>query len=472
MDDAIRKYDLSHATIFTWLLAVSTIWHHTSSSNEVYYYWLHFDPVQTPAVFFAVMTAFLAACYPTSLKFFLLFVVTQIIVIFTRLPTIPTHVVMEFFLFVAMFVSYIYVAYKEKSWVVSIDSLFELYAPTGRWLLIIMYFYGTFHKINPGFLSLDSSCALPFFFGLPLPDFILQQTWAQYAAIYGTLILEFVAMLLLLSSRTKYYGMLLGMPFHFGIGISSYGSLAHFSAFALTLHSLFVPGDFGQRIYDDKLVPEWIKSKRNFIIVTVLIVLPQFLFASLGTWTLMNMLFSVFGFLLIFMIFRHGNIDPKVSIPYRLKSSFPGANILSILFFVHCTGPYIGLNTEGVVQMFSGLRTEGGVSNHYIIRKPLYISSYQQPVVYVDESYEKFLSYLQEENLGMPMFDFQVFLTSKDEPVILPMTLRVDNKTYRINDGESLKSFVQTFFQPQNYLERKYLNFRSVDAEKPTKCRH
>lgn len=472
MDDALRKYELSHATVFTWLLAVATIWHHTSSSNEVYYYWLHFDPVQTPAVILAVTTAFLAACYPTSTRFFLLFVVTQIGVIFTRIPYIPTHVVMELFLFLTMLFSYLYLAYKEKSWVINIDSMFELYAPTGRWLLIIMYFFGTFHKINPGFLSLDSSCALPFFYGLPLPDLILQQPWAQYAAIYGTLILEFVAMLLLLSSRTKYYGMLLGMPFHFIIGISSYGSLAHFSAFALTLHSLFVPNNFGQRIYEDTLFPGIFKQKNTFIIVTVVIVLLQFLFASLAAWTLMNIVFAIFGLLLMFMIFRHGAIDPAVSAPYKLSSRFTVANALSVLFFIHCSGPYIGLNTSGVVQMFSGLRTEGGISNHYIIQKPLYIFSYQQPVVYVEKSKDDFLSYLKEESLGMPLFDFQTFLTTKDEPLSLPMTLKIEDKIIDIYDGKSLKSFINTYFVAQSFLERKYLSFREVDSPKPAKCRH
>ena len=381
MGDSDKNHVLSHATVFTWLLAISTIWHHTSSSNEVFDYWLHFDPVQTPAVFFAVTTAFIAACYPSSSKIFLLFVGTQILVISTRIPYIPTHVVMELFLYLTIFLSYLYLAYKGRNWLIDNSAIFNLFAPTGRWLLLIMYFFGTFHKINPGFLSLDSSCALPFFFGLPLPDVILKQTWAQYSAIYGTLILEFVAMLLLMSSRTKYYGMLLGMPFHFFIGISSYGSLAHFSSFALTLHSLFVPANFGQRIIDDRLISKYLKQRNVFLTITVTVVLLQFLFATLGSWTLMNILFAIFGLLLMLMIFRHGKIEPDSKPAYRLSSSFPGANIMSALFFLHCSGPYIGLNTAGVVQMFSGLRTEGNVSNHYIINKPVQLFQYQKYVV-------------------------------------------------------------------------------------------
>jgi hypothetical protein len=472
MSGSDNKFELSHATIFTWLLAIATIWHHTSSSNEVFYYWLHFDPVQTPAVMFAVSTAFIAACFPSSTKVFLVFIVTQVAVIFTRIPFIPTHVVMELFLFLTILASYLYLVYKNKSWNIDTVSIFELYAPTGRWLLIIMYFFGTFHKINPGFLSLDSSCALSFFFGLPLPDFLLQQSWAQYSAIYGTLIVEFIAMLLLLFRRTKYYGMLLGIPFHFVIGISSYGALAHFSSFALTLHTLFVPSSFGQRIYNDRFIPDVFKKKNTFLLITIVVVALQFVFASFAAWTLMNILFALFGVVLIFLIFRHGKTIPSNNIPYRLKSSFPVANVMSILFFVHSAGPYIGLNTLGVVQMFSGLRTEGGVSNHYIIQKPLYIFPYQERVVYILKSFDEYLAYLQKQKQGMTMFDFQRYLTTKDTPLALPMSLQVDGKTYLLNDGKSLKAFMNKYFAEQSVVEKKYLSFREVDAEKPTMCRH
>jgi len=319
-----------------------------------------------------------------------------------------------------------------------------------------MYFFGTFHKINPGFLNLESSCAIPFFSGLPLPDFILNSTWAQYAAIYGTLVLEFLAMLLLLSNRTKYYGMLLGMPFHFAIGISSYGSLAHFSAFALTLHSLFAPVNFGQRIFEDSRIPKFIKLAKVFNLVTIVIVLPQFLFAVLGLWTLMNVLFSIFGLSLIILIMIHGNIEPGSASAYRLKSRFPAANVISILFFIHCCGPYIGLNTAGVVQMFSGLRTEGNISNHYIIRKPIYLFPYQERVAYVSQAKDDYLAYLKYEGLGITLFDLQLYITTKDTPLVLPITIRLDEKEHVISDGTTLNSFVKANFTHQNFLEQHY----------------
>ncbi len=134
---------------------------------------------------------------------------------------------MELFLNVAIVLSFFYLAIKRRTLKISTTDLFQLFGPVGRWLLIVMYFFGTFHKLNPGFMSPTFSCAILFIGGFPIPEGLSEQAWLQYAAIYGTLIVEGAAMMLLFSARTKYLGMLLGISFHFVVGISGYGTLAH-----------------------------------------------------------------------------------------------------------------------------------------------------------------------------------------------------------------------------------------------------
>ena len=70
------------------------------------------------------------------------------------------------------------------------------------------------------------------------------------------------------------------------------------------------------------------------------------------------------------------------------------------------------------------------------------------------------------------MFDFQMYLTTKETPLILPMTVQVDNQEYILNSKNTLSAFVDKYFKPQSFLEKYYLSFREVDAEKPSKCRH
>ena len=267
-----------HATVFIWIFAVSSIWHYASSSTEISRYWFHYDPLVTPLIFLSIVTAFIAATFPTRTWALLTFSLGQLIAIGLRFPYVADHLVMELFLNLSIVAAFCYLAISNRTFRVGTAEIFELFSPVGRWLLILMYFFGTFHKINPGFMSLDSSCAVPFVSGFPLPDALLAREWVQWAAIYGTLIVEFVAMMLLLSARTKYVGMLLGMSFHFVIGISAFGTMAHFSAFAMALHTLFLPSSFGDRVAGKSFVPRFLKNTDNFRMFTIALIVLQIAF--------------------------------------------------------------------------------------------------------------------------------------------------------------------------------------------------
>ncbi len=463
-----------HATVFIWLLAISSIWHYTSSSTDIVRYWLQYDPVVTPTVFLSIATAFVAALFPTKTWALLTLSAGQLVAISVRFPHVADHMVMQLALHLSVFATFFYSAFRKRNFAVNTAEMFELFSPVGRWLLIVMYFFGTFHKINPGFMGLEASCAIPFIKGLPLPDVVLDNSLTQWSAIYGTLIFEFIAMLLLLSARTKYAGMLLGMSFHFLIGISAHGTLAHFSAFAMALHTLFLPSSIGDRLGAEAMIPQTLKRPESFKIFTIVIVLLQVSFALHLGFTrqgyLVNSLFIAFGTTLMYLVWRHGQIRAEDA-PYRLRSSFAALNVVPVWFVFQCMSPYIGLGTGGTIQMFSGLRTEGGISNHYIIREPIYLFPYQDKVIYVEEAQNASLNVAKNDGQGIVLFDFQRHFSHK-ESIILPAQLRIDGHSYRLVDPESMRRFADEHFTDQSWLERKYLSFRLVDEPHPNRCRH
>lgn len=464
----------NHATVFVWLFAVSAIWHYTSSSSEIVGYWMRYDPLVTPLIFLSIVTAFVAAIYPDKTAALLVMSTGQLIANYLRYPFVADHLVMEIFLNLSIMLSYCYLAFKRRSFKITTTEIFDIFSPVGRWLLMIMYLFGTFHKINPGFMSVVSSCAVPFIDGFPVYAGRIGQEWVQYAAIYGTLIFEAIAMFLLLSARTKYFGMLLGMSFHFIIGISSFGTLAHFSAFALALHVLFVPSSFGERIFQESLIPAFLKNGSVFKGLTIILIALQIGFAFHLAKThqghLVNSLFAVFGVALLFLVFKHGQIRNSDA-PYHLKSPFMALNLLPIWFLLHCMSPYVGLGTGGTMAMFSGLRTEGGISNHYIITKPIPLFPYQDKVVYIEAASNPSLQAAADDNQGVVMFDFQRHITQK-ENLMLPIRLRVGDVSYSITDPESFVAFANEHFTEQSWLERKYMSFRLVDSPAPDRCRH
>lgn len=464
----------SHATVFVWLFAVASIWHYTSSASQILESWFRFHPVDTPLTALSVLTAFIAALFPQRTSAVLLFSAGQFAAIFIRMPFVADHLVMELVLHCGILCSYGYLAIRQRTLRVSTDDMFALYSPVGRWLLIIMYFYGTFHKFNPGFMSLDSSCAIPFIDGFPIIGGLLDHPLPQYAAIYGTLILEALAMLLLLSSRTKYFGMLLGMGFHFVIGISTYGTLAHFSAFALASHTLFLPSGFGKRVHADALVPGFLRSREAVKGLTIAVVGLQVLLALhlalTGQGYLVNTLFAVFAVILMTLVFKHGQ-PQQGDTPYRLVSPLRVMHVLPVLYFLYCASPYVGLGTGGSLAMFSGLRTEGGISNHYVITEPGRLFSYQDRIVYIESASNTSLQAAADEGQGVILFDFQRHFTSREQ-LVLPLTVIVDGERFVIDDGESLSAFANRFFSEQSWLARKAMSFRLVDDVKPRQCRH
>jgi hypothetical protein len=465
---------LNHATVFIWIFAVSSIWHYASSSTEISRYWLHYDALVTPLIFLSIVTAFIAAAFPTRTWALLTFSFGQLTAVGLRFPYVADHLVMELFLNLSIVAAFCYLAISNRTLRIGTAEIFELFSPVGRWLLMLMYFFGTFHKFNPGFMSLESSCAVPFVTGFPLPDSLLAREWVQWAAIYGTLIIELAAMMLLMSARTKYVGMLLGMSFHFVIGISTYGTMAHFSAFAMALHTLFLPSTFGSRIAGESFIPGFLKNADSFKLLTISLIALQIAFGLHLGFTrqgyLVNALYALFGLTLLYLVFRHGQMRSDDA-PYRLRSRLLVLNIIPVWFFLHCMSPYIGLGTGGTTAMFSGLRTEGGISNHYIIRQPLRLFPYQDDVVYIDEAQNSSLVAAMKDGQGIVLFDFQRHFM-KREQLILPLRLRVNEVSYELNDLESFERFANERFTKQSWLEQKYMSFRLVDQPHPNRCRH
>ena len=144
-------------------------------------------------------------------------------------------------------------------------------------------------------------------------------------------------MLLLFNTRTKYYGMLIGMSFHFIVGISSFGTIAHFSAFALALHTLFLPSGFGQRIFTERLIPGWLKYAGSVRAATVVLIVLQVALALHLAISqkgyLVNTLFGLFAVSLMYLVFKYGQMRPTDA-PYRLKSPFLALNLVPIWFFL------------------------------------------------------------------------------------------------------------------------------------------
>ena len=69
------------------------------------------------------------------------------------------------------------------------------------------------------------------------------------------------------------------------------------------------------------------------------------------------------------------------------------------------------------------------------------------------------------------LFDFQRHFMGRDQ-LMLPLSLRVNEVSYVMNDVESFQRFADEHFTQQSWLAQKYLSFRLVDQPQPNRCRH
>src|SRR5690606_10652685 len=124
--------------------------------------------------------------HPASRRTLLMLLVTLSIDAWQQMPIFSNHTILKNFFLLAVVSGGIHAALRGQTW----TSALKVVAPVGRALILIMYVFGVFHKINSGFLNPEVSCAATLWSEMPPPLNALDATWFIYLAIYGTLVIE------------------------------------------------------------------------------------------------------------------------------------------------------------------------------------------------------------------------------------------------------------------------------------------
>ncbi|HWN18200.1 MAG TPA: hypothetical protein VNO19_04710 [Gemmatimonadales bacterium] len=147
--------------------------------------------------------------------------------------------------------------------------------------------------------------------------------------------------------------------------------------------------------------------------------------------------------------------------------------IFPVLVFLHGLTSYLGLRTAGNFSMFSNLRTEGPVSNHFLLRSnPLKLWSYQEDVVSfidIDDRRAKIgFQYQPLRGNQLPVVEFRklIYWWTK-AGVAVPMTLEYRGK---IHSTEDITSDPVWRTETRDW-EMVLMDFRSIQPTGPNRCR-
>lgn len=283
------------------------------------------------------------------------------------------------------------------------DAFHAGFAPSARFLLILLYFFGIFHKINADFLDPDASCAVAlytsFMDATRLSAFGLNE-WlpGRHAAIWLTFVAEGLAIALLFSRRHKFLGFLIGVPFHVLIAFTGYAYYIDFSTIVLALYTLFLPEAFYARLNaalrsmaERRGWPPAGAVRRARLALAAVAALAGLTAAVADAldWmspqrpTAMQPFFALYAAVFLYAVLRF--FPPREALTPQPFFRFvtPFSAVVPVLFLINGFSPYIGWKTEAAIAMFSNLHTEGGVSNHLLMPTPPYLFDYQRELARV-----------------------------------------------------------------------------------------
>ena len=380
-------------------------------------------------------------------------------------PTGSNNAISAFFLCLVTIISHLKVNFTTKLHLNLRDEIFKLIQGPGKLILVTMYFYGIYHKLNLDFLNTDVSCAVELY--KPLASYVgLENNQVGHLlAVYITFVVEGIAILGLLITKFRTLGLVVGIPFHIAIGFTGYRFFMDFSTIVLTMYALNVNNESINRFntwLKETLGPQWkvnlISRMRQFGALGFLIfVLIHNRKVSAEEFMPIFALYSIPLYLFLTIFVKNENGEQSLS-----KSGL--IYIIPFIYFINGSSPYLGLKTESSIAMFSNLHVEAGQTNHLIHGVIPGFWNYSEEVITIESSENEI--FRPGENLVRYEFDKRL---SRHPNIDIEVKSNIDNLTQNISPSND--NWVNTYTEAPWFV-KKFLVFKPVDFNRPKVCTH
>lgn len=455
--------------IFAILWAIASLFHMAHSNTFALY------------LNFALLT--LAAVYvifrPNTASFVVLLLL-QLFDAFYRMPFTTNHWIFTAFVNLTILQVLLYIVWTNRSLKVNEDMFFESFAPLVRIEITTLYFFAVFHKLNSSFFNPEYSCATDLLKAQHIDSWMpLSNAFYKWNA-YFTIIIESLIPISLWFRYTRTLGVVLGIFFHCVLSYSSYNAFYDFSSMVLALYFLFISPRFSEWLFKQyqrlkgtiqKFALAFSMSKFIAIVAILLagLVLLYVANKKLNTYQSVHLYFFwtsysiVFASLFVWFALLHREHEQK---KIEVKVWHWTFVMLPIIVFLNGVSPYIGLKTENSYAMFSNLRTEGGITNHFIMLPSLQIFNFQKDIVEIISSTDPRLQELAAARKGMVLFEFTNYVNEK-RPEKVEYKVNGKARVYKRSDKVS-----HTLLPPNPYVLAKLMKFRPFHLYGPQPCMH
>ncbi|MDJ0848612.1 MAG: hypothetical protein QNK04_09560 [Myxococcota bacterium] len=353
--------------------------------------------------------------------------------------------------------------------------------------IIIVYAMATLAKVNAGFFDLADSCGAAHYRRLAgsVPLFPLAD-WALWTAIVGTLVIEAALPLLLALPRTRLLAICGGWAFHLMLGWNGYWD---FSMVAVPYYAAFVTPRLlaGGRAALTRHAPlrrlrevadRGARSPLAFPVAAGLLLLPTALVAlgdtpdrevvmianRAGRWCWLLCWLGLGAFLALSI--RESPTEAPAPAPAPRPAWWGPALLLGpALVFLNGLSPYLGLKTEHSYTMFSNIRTEGEVWNHYLVPRGVRVFGLQDQPLRIVRSSDPYLERLGRRGYSLVPFDLQRWAQQHPDAAVVYDTPEGRRRVPRAADDPFL-------VEPLHPLLVKLLLFRPIPPPERNACLH
>jgi hypothetical protein len=399
--------------------------------------------------------AFLVILRRAGLPALALLCAIQVVQVALLLPEVPNHRMILALVSIAFLVA----ALRHRH-----GGLLDEYVPVARAIVVIVYSFAFFAKLNRDFLDPASSCAAQFYdsathWWLLLPDVAL----ARQAAMFGTLAVEAALPLGLCWKPSRRAAVGVGLVFHFMLALDVAHNFVNFSAVMSALLVLFLPRGFldslGQAFDPSRPVRTMLAAGLLAVLLSGLLAATNWsAYAVVYLWT-RQLVWSTYAIMLTgaAILWRGQRRAPW----RRPRPSLAGAAVLG-LTVLNGLGPYLGLKTRAAFDMYSNLRVEADRSNHLIVPRSLdALGILRDRVTILETSDPTLRRQYAEPGYEITYFELASRVSESDNARIRYIRKGLERE-YDSKRGDSLET-------PSFWL-RKFLLFRPLGEASRAQC--
>lgn len=413
----------------------------------------------------------------------------QVLEVGFKLPgDVSNHWLLSAFVSLAIICAFFLTSIKTRSLNPPARQVYSVFRPAGAIILLTVYFFAIFHKLNFSYFNPEISCAVSHYLASlsVLPDNLQDLLTLPPTFVIGaSLVAEIAIFVLLWFPRTRLMGILIGLIFHAILTTHPGYYFYNFSAVVAALYVLFLSN---HDLSHFRLLAHRLFSQQTRVRLRTHCYGSAVIFAVLSTLALITLRMTgleQFEFLLkeagrfiwflIAIIVSTGVVGiiiKKLSSSGSTQPLNPGKyQVILALFFgslvvFNGLNPYLGLRTQTTFSMFSNLRTEGGATNHLIVPSSWQVFNYQRDLVLVLQSSDPELQFIAQRQQVLTYLTLREIVSHND----------VEYLVY-VRDGEPIEvrpEETQDHFElPVPIWKFKLLDFRyPIFLKEPTLCSH